>query len=341
MFSRFTTYSFTLLAVLTQPVWAADHSTVTRFEELSSRLTLTPGQTYLGFMKKKVKPALDSFQEVIQNDSAYKSGNYRQLQAHLIEKGAGVAIRIDSHNYIFNIGYLDGSDEKNDVKSGRSYGVGPTSRESDPSDVAYLNELEKYLSSEPQAAGEFVHALMLVLTNCDTSDWKKLSQDGQIVATDFLAIYTAESDRHLMVHLSPGSHPWEIDLAAATFVSIFDTATGLIMQNGKLINGNLNQWWAKGASGSGIGNTRRDRIALQRLIARYDADSDLLREISVVTDKAAGDDAIQGVLVYLNSESSPLTMSETASAQLTNLMEKYLVHVQTESAKIAHTVSEQ
>lgn len=334
MFSRLI-YSFTVLAVLAQPVFAARQSAVTPFEDLSTQLTLKAGQTYLGFMKKKVKPALDAFEATIQNDPAMQAGNWSLLQKNLIAQGAGVAIRIDDNNYIFNVGYLDGSDAANDVKSGRSYGVGPTSQQSDPSDIAYLTELENYLSSEPEATGDFVHALMLVLTNCDTSGWANLSEAGQIVATDFLAIYTAESDRHLMVNLSATSHPWEIDLAAATFVSIFDTATGLIMQDGVLTEGSIKMWWAKGTTGSGIGNTRKDRIALQRLIAQNDAESDLLLEISDVVGKSVEKDAIQGVLVYLNSSASPLTMPKGDAEQLASLMRDYLVHVQDNADQIA------
>ena len=48
---------------------------------------------------------------------------------------------------------------------------------------------------------------MQALTDCDTSGWSELSTAGQMVATDFLAIYTAESDRHLMVNNNPASIP--------------------------------------------------------------------------------------------------------------------------------------
>jgi hypothetical protein len=286
-------------------------------------------------MKTQVKPALDSYETVIQSDPATTSKNYSQLQADLVAKGAGVAIRIDSQNYIFNVGYLNGSHPQDDVKSGRSYGVGPTGKESDPSDVAYLSELESYLQSEPEAAGDFVKTLMLVLTNCDTSGWPKLSANGQIVATDFLAIYTAESDRHIMVDLSPNSHPWEIDLAAATFVSIFDAKSGLLMLNGSLVKGSIKQWWAKGTQGSGIGETRKDRIALQKLIGNFEAGLDETKEISAITQSPTDNDVIQNVLEYLNTPNAPLVMTGGQGEQLSDLMQSYLVHVQTDATKIA------
>lgn len=320
---------------ISQTTFAATHQEVTPYNDLQTRLTLKPGQTYLAFMQKQVKPGLDSYEETIQKDPATRSKKYSQLQTNLIAKGAGVAIRIDAKNYIFNIGYLDGSDAKNDIKSGRSYGVGPTGAESDPSDLAYLKELEVYLKSEPAAAGEFVETLMKVLTDCDASGWSALSVNGQIVATDFLAIYTAELDRHLMVNLNPRQHPWEIDLAAATFVSIFDTATGLLMQNGSLVKASIQQWWAQGSQGSGIGETRRDRLALQKLIAQNEENSQEARELSQIIGANDNADVIQGVLEYLNSSNAPAQMSGGEGEKLTELVKSYLMHVQTHSGQIA------
>ena len=333
--------TLTLVSVFTQSAFAARHDEVTPFADIKTQLTLRPGNTYLGFMKEHVKPGLDAYEDTIQNDSAMKSHNYSKLQQNLIAQGAGVAIRIDAHNYIFNIGYLDGSDPANDVKSGRSYGVGPTGLESDPSDVAYLSELEKFLTSEPQSTGDFVNAIMLVLTNCDTSGWAKLSNQGQIVATDFLAIYTAESDRHLMVNLSPKSHPWEIDLAAATFVSVFDAATGMIMQDGAFQKGSIQNWWAKGQTGSGIGNTRRDRLKLQKLIAKYDAEPALMNEGARLIGQSSSDDLIQDVLVWMNSTGSPLKMNAREAEELSGLMQRYLVHVQESADAILNAAANQ
>jgi hypothetical protein len=173
---------------------------------------------------------------------------------------------------------------------------------------------------------------MKVITDCDTSGWSTLSAQGQAVATDFLAIYTAESDRHLMVGLRPNAHPWEIDLGAATFVSVFDAASGLIMKNGQLVQGSITGWWAQGQQGSGIGETRRDRIALQNLIAQAEGRTDEYVEISRVT---GGTEVIQGLLQYLNSPSAPMSMSGADSAHLTQLMASYLLKVQTDWRSIA------
>ncbi|MGZ3688366.1 MAG: hypothetical protein ACXVBW_08710 [Bdellovibrionota bacterium] len=333
LFQRILGATALLTVTLTQtPAFARSQDSVTPYDDLQSREVLTPGQTYLTFMEKNVKPSLDAFQEVITGSHAFKSKRWGELQGELIAQGAGVAIRIDSQNYLFNVGYLDGSDAANDVKSGRSYGVGPRGTQSDPSDIAYLRELEHYLKREPGAAGDFIEALMLVLTDCDPSGWSKLSVEGQSVATDFLAIYTAELDRHLMVHLNPRQHPWEIDLAAATFVSIFSAESGLILKDGKFVEGNLESWWAQGQSGSGIGNTRRDRLSLQARISKVEAGSSESREIANEIGARANDDLIQGVLLYLNSSNAPASMGRS---RLPQAVAAYLVNVQKHTDEIA------
>jgi hypothetical protein len=315
----------------------ATHTEVTGYDELKTKLVMQPGQTYLSFMKKSVKPGLDSYDSVIRNDTAYKNHQYSALQTSLIKKGAGVAIRIDKNNYIFNVGYNDGSTPNDDIKSGRSYGVGPTGKESDPSDLAYLTELENYLKSEPNAVGDFVEALMLALTNCDTSKWSQLSKAGQIVATDFIAIYTAELDRHLMVNLDPHKHPWEIDLAAATFVSVFSVESGKIMKDGALSDSSIKDWWAKGKVGSGIGETRRDRIKLQKAIAEIENNSQATAAMKAKLN-TTDNDVIQVMLEYLASDKAPDDMSNGEGDELTKIMKDYLLTIKSDSQNIVNTI---
>ena len=133
----------------------APHPDVTPFTGLSIQLQMQPGQSYLGFMLNTVNPALNTFDNVIRQDPAYIAKNYKQLQLDLIAKKAGVAIRIDSNNYFFNVGYNNGTGGADDLKSGRSYGVGPTNRESDPSDEAYLTELAAYYKNESDSMQTF------------------------------------------------------------------------------------------------------------------------------------------------------------------------------------------
>jgi hypothetical protein len=322
----------------------APHPNVTPFTGLSIQLQMQPGQSYLGFMLNTVNPALNTFDSVIRQDPAYIATNYKQLQRDLIAKKAGVAIRIDSNNYFFNVGYNNGTGGSDDLKSGRSYGVGPTNRESDPSDEAYLTELAAYYKNEPGSMQDFFHALLLALFDCDTSGWNSdsagyhaMSQSGQIVATDFMAIYTAESDRHIMINLAPKTHPWEVDLAAATFVSEFVSVTGKIMQGGQLKPGAIGQWWAKGTSGSGIGETRADRIRLQRKIADYEFElhPDLVTTVNSIVGVAKGDDPIQETFEYLNSPTSPKNLNNTSGNNLMSALLAYMANVKKDATTIA------
>lgn len=322
----------------TQRSIAATHSDTTPYSAFrKAQLQMKSGESYLDFMQEKVQPAIKLFQDAIKTEEAKNPKQYSKWQTDLIAQGAGVAIRINAKNYFFNVGYGDGS-SADDIKSGRSYGVGPTNRESDPSDEFYLTELENYLKSEPKQAGTFYKAIMQALTDCDTSGWSDLSTAGQMVATDFMAIYTAESARHLMVNLKATAHPWEIDLAAATFVSVFDAATGMMNQKDggdfKLVKGSIGQWWAKGQQGSGIGETRGARTDLSEKISAYEAKKhpDLISEIEAVVGKTRGNDVIQGTFEYLNTPpKGPSDFDSDKAEKLTDAMVKFIEQVQADA----------
>ena len=229
---------------------------------------------------------------------------YAVSQLLAFASGAGTLIVLDENNYYYNYGYKSGQDPEEDVKSGRSFSAGPLHNANDASDVFYLNELEKYLS-ETTEMKPFYEALLKILVKCDTSGLKKLTPLGQTVLTDFVAIYTAESDRHIMVDLNPAKHPWEIDLAGTTFVSAFAVRVGKIMKDGTLTEGHAREWWAMSSLGngrSGIGETRKDRRQLQKLITDYLLvnTSEKVQVIQKIIGERRDQDMIQGLLEYLN-----------------------------------------
>ena len=106
--------SMLLVASVSATAMAAVHSDTTAFNTFKSKLEMHSGQTYLGFMKKDVKPAIDDkdLQGALQAEEKAKKNQYSAWQTDLIEKGEGVAIRIDSKNYFFNVGYGDGSNAR-------------------------------------------------------------------------------------------------------------------------------------------------------------------------------------------------------------------------------------
>ncbi len=339
---------------------ASEHDEVTPYNALKQQLLMKPGVTYMTYMKETVYPAMQSFGTAIGAEETKYPNQYSRWQKDLTKTGSGVAIRIDAKNYIFNVGYHDASKSdattlKNDVKSGRSYGIGPTEHESDPSDIAYLTELGNYFKSEPGNMDKFFHAILLATFNNDTSGWASLSQAGQIVATDFIAIYTAEAARHIMVKLDPRKHPWEVDLAAATFVSTFVTTTGQIMQNVtpdadtptyRMKPGTPTQWWAKGQVGSGIGETRQGRLALQKAIAAYELSKsghpDLVKAIVAITGTPKGNDVINDVFEYLSAPKGPRSIKNvTAQGGLMDLFLQYMAAVRQDAPNILASMAAQ
>jgi hypothetical protein len=234
-----------------------------------------------------------------------------------LASGAGTEVTLNRENYYYNYGYLPGSDDKTelarDLKSGRSFGAGPGHRALDASDVFYLTELGNYLekTSDPLP---FYRVLLGVLTQNDTSGFDALNSEGQTVATDFFAIYTAELDRHIMAHLQ--LHPWENDLAEVTLLSAYGTRVGMIHKNGRLVRGKPKDYFGVGPGGSGIGETRRDRRALQVKLTQS------LRKLhpEVVTQlekligaKRGSADVFRGFMEYLNNTATQSKVKRDAT----------------------------
>jgi hypothetical protein len=340
IFMKLSTLTLTALtAVLPLSSFGALQKDTVPYNHFRAQISMQAGQPYLTMMISQVKPGLDAFKGDIDQEASQFPNQYRKWQTDLVAAGAGVAIRIDEHNYFFNVGYGDGSNGSDDLKSGRSYGVGPTGRQSDPSDIAYLTELEQYLQSEPQNAPAFYSAILKAILNSDTSGWAQLSSAGQIVATDFLAIYTAELDRHLMVDLKPTAHPWEIDLAAATFDAAYVAASGKMVKDGQLTEGSVKDFWAPGKQGSGIGETRTDRKALQKILAKFEssqqAGAATIREVQEITGSNNAD-VIQGMLEYVNSpeQANHSALNVRNAAALEKAMLDYLNEITADAQQI-------
>ncbi len=225
----------------------------------------------------------------------------------LLASGSGTLVIIDPANYFYNLGY-----QKPIVKSGRSYGAAPGRSLLDPSDKNYLTELTDYMKPATTSdASPFYTAILKVLTDCNSSDLAALPSNAQVTATDFVTIYTAELERHVMVNLVPNQHPWEIDLAEVTFLASYGSPSGMVMKNGALVPGTAVAYFAVGATGSGIGETRKDFVKLARQITTFENNPhhhpELLKAIvnlTPITDKKllsqVKGDIFRRFLVYLN-----------------------------------------
>jgi hypothetical protein len=261
--------------------------------------------------------------------------------AHFLSmaSGAGTLVTIDEENYFYNFGYRDGS-LADDVKSGRSYGAGPLHAANDASDIFYLNELEDALKTD-EGVEDFYRSFLKILTSTDVSGYETLSPKFQTVETDLLAIYTAELDRHLMVNLDPAKHPWENDLAEATFVSIFNAEIGKMYKDGQFVIAPLKDHWSKSdvSNRSGIGITRKDRRSLQKIVSTY------LREHAsktvVALEKIIGTrkdgDLFRGLMEFLNNNDNQSAVTMNAQ-KIEDLTVKLLMQMKTEAAEIEQSI---
>ena len=268
------------------------------------------------------------------------SGNIYAL-AHFfaMASGAGTLVQIDKNNYYYNFGYRSGA-EVDDVKSGRSYGAGPDHNANDASDVMYLDELEAYLQSTHDAK-PFFKTLVEVITQSDTSGFSRLSREGQTVLTDFVAIYTAELDRHIMVDLDDHQHPWENDLAEATFIGAFSAIEGKVMKDGMLQVGQMREYWAQSevSTGSGIGITRSDHRNLQRQISNYirENEGDLAEALDSLTGGRSDGDLFRALTEHINNYETQSRVRKNAGS-LASALVALLEYVQSSSTLIAETI---
>jgi hypothetical protein len=258
----------------------------------------------------------------------------------LLASGSGTLVIIDSANYFYNVGY-----EKPVVKSGRSYAVASGRAILDPSDKVYLTEMAAYLQPATTAdASPFYTAILKVLTSCNTSDYAALPAAGQVTATDFMAIYTAELDRHMMVNLDPAQHPWEMDLAEVTFLTSYGAPSGMVMKGGALVAGTAVAYYAVGTKGSGIGETRKDFVKLATRITSFESAAghhpelvNAIVNLTPITDakilSQVKGDVFRRFLVYLNRPEFQSSV-QSHSSDFVNAMVALLKQINTDNTQI-------
>jgi hypothetical protein len=185
-----------------------------------------------------------------------------------VASGAGAKVILDDQHAYLNVGYRTGSNPQTDPKTGRSYGVPSDRGARDASDEYFLDHLETFYQQHPEERAAFVRLILTTLTKSDVTGLSQLSQAGGDEFTDFMAIYTAEEDRHAMLNFK--SHPWDRDLAEATWASLFVVQTKQSIKKGDRTptgNGRPRDFYARGSSGSGIGDARHERQLLTTAIA--------------------------------------------------------------------------
>jgi hypothetical protein len=260
----------------------------------------------------------------------------------LLASGSGTLVEINANDYFYNVGY-----ENPVVQSGRSFSTAPGRAILDPSDLQYLTEMDLYLRPTTTGnVGPFYQALFSFLTKSDASQIGSLSSAAQVVATDLLAIYTAELDRHIMVNLDVHKHPWEIDVAEVTLLTSYGAASGKVMKNGLLQVGTAADYFAKSTSGSGsgIGETRKDfmKLATDNTMLEKDPQHhpDLVQKIIDLTPiqdptilSAIDGDVFRRFLVFLNRPEFESQVTSSADA-LALAMNSLLLQIRADQAGI-------
>lgn len=282
-------------------------------------------------------------------DARVNSAPFDLATLYALTGGIGVKVKIDDNNYNYHVLYKTGkTNPHEEVMSGRSFASSPSHGAADATDPEYLRDLKKYLDSTNDVK-PFYRAMILALANCDTSGWAQNSDLGQSVLSDFLTVYTAEADRHLMVNLKNGQHPWEIDLAAVTAVSAISSKSGKIVNGGEVVESDLVGWFAPspnnkpdGPQRSGIGITRNDRKKLQRAIHAYEMTTkdgkQLIADIqAIIGTNYNKNDVIQGVFEYLSNSYTPQSLGPNAN-KLADLVAKFIEAASNDADEILELV---
>lgn len=153
-----------------------------------------------------------------------KTGDRYGLTTYFaLVSGGGVGVKFSDEVLAYNVNYGTGKVDKDEM-TGRSFGAAGTYHKAfDASDAAYLKSLEKIARPAIPDNGKeiinFSRAILDIITKSDGSSLSKLSNEGKAVASDFLAVYIAEQDRHLMANLK--SHHWDSALLEVTLLAAF------------------------------------------------------------------------------------------------------------------------
>lgn len=300
--------------------------------EMLKKIRPTSTVDSIGYFDREDKGwMLKNDMAVAMKEAGVKGAPFDLGTLYALTSGLGVKVKLDDNNYNYHVLYKTGkTNPREEVMSGRSFASSPGRGAADATDPEYLRDLSKYLKST-QDQKPFYRALILSLANSDTSEWSKVSHEGQALLSDFLTVYTAEAVRHIMVDLKDGLHPWEIDLAAVTAVCSMSVKTGKVIQGGLIKDAEIGEWFAPspnnvvgGPQRSGIGITRRDRVKLQLAIYKYEMTTNDGREViskiqQIIGTKFNQKDVIQGVFEFLSNNSTPEKLGAAKASELADL----------------------
>jgi hypothetical protein len=157
--------------------------------------------SYYQFVRETLGPVMQEMapKKRLDNEEELKAGN-------------GISVRLSKNNYKVHINFPNGP------VGGRSYGW-TKGQIGDWSDAMYLDNLiEVTANNSPEDMRNFYEMIVETLGACDVADLESLEPNTQRVATNFIAIYTAEAYRAMV----PDAHKnWDDALFETTLLGAF------------------------------------------------------------------------------------------------------------------------
>lgn len=307
------------------------------------------------------------------NNPAIKRDKYGLSAFLALVSGGGVAVKVNDDVYAYNVNYGTG-EVTDDEMTGRSFGAAGTFHKADDaSDAAYLKALEKIARPEKKDEGKdvkaFTKGILEIITKSETANFSKMSPSAQAVASDFLAVYTAEQDRHLMADLK--SHHWdsallEVSLLAnfhagqKDFTIMFESEPGVFQFTNQVPNqqkitetkvpvmrtaGMVDYWqFSKNPENpgrSGINITRKAFTMLEKRISDFERKNhpDLVKNIeSKLSGKKLNGNVFDEVSDFLINYNTQEDVKKVAS-ELTEAYVKFLDQVRLDADAITNEIT--
>jgi hypothetical protein len=291
-------------------------------------------------------------------------GRYDLTTFYSLVSEGGVAVKIDANNITYNVNYGTG-DQENDERTGRSFAESFDRMALDASDKHYLEILQTYVRGNKENTGEFYQTILSTLLNSDVSNVKNIEEEGQIVFTDFLAVYIAEQNRHLMSNLE--RHPWDEALLEVTLLSSFHAGQKKVkvMYSGELTdrtyvqnngcdidaekkekNAEMSDYWQFSSNSdpqhckrSGINITRKEFRLLGSKITAYlrSQNPELVSEIEGLLDVKKSKNLYADLSRFLINKNAPEKYSKD-TLRLTSLFAEFLSLAQDQADDITAAV---
>jgi hypothetical protein len=275
--------------------------------------TVAGQRSYYDFMHSQLGPSIEKFAPQAKGPET----NQSELKA-----GHGVTVRLSQFNFNIHVNF------PNKSEGGRSYGW-TRGEVGDWSDEAYLDHLADALKvDDAEEVAKFYKLLIQILGACNAED-KELSIETssnptQRVATNFLAIYTAEAYR-AMVPVQP-HQGWDDALFQVTMLGAFHSGQQALTKYymGKFSNkskkqgpgvyrgpnadraatkdAELNDYWQDSANPnsrqSGINETRDDFAEMGLKITKYAKSTGNKAVANIEAVVGESDNVIQAISQY-------------------------------------------